>query len=154
MKKLDLELVVGLFMVAGIACLAWLSIRLGSLEVVGFGRYNLTATFSNVGGLKTGSSVAIAGVEIGRVKRIVLEDYEATVTLAIAKGIVIKEDAIASIKTRGLIGEQFVEISPGGSEEILKPGERIRETEPAISLESLIAKYIFTPSSSPPSKGK
>jgi len=147
MKKLDLELIVGLFMVVGIGCLAWLSIRLGSLEVVGFGRYELKAKFSNTGGLKSGSSVAIAGVEIGRVKRIVLEEYRATVTLAIQKGFEIQEDATALIKTRGLIGEMFVEIAPGGSVTILKPGDTIENTQPAVDLISLIAKYIFSPSS-------
>jgi phospholipid/cholesterol/gamma-HCH transport system substrate-binding protein len=143
MRKLDLELVVGLFMVAGIACLGWLSVRLGGLEVLGGGRYELRALFSNAGGLKTGSSVSIAGVEIGLVRRISLEDYHADVALAINYGTQIQEDAIAVIKTRGLIGEKFVEITPGGSDVILKPGERIRDTQPALDLESLISKYIF-----------
>ena len=147
MKKLDLELIVGLFMVVGIGCLAWLSIRLGSLEVVGFGRYDLKAVFSNIGGLKTGSSVAIAGVEIGRVKRIVLEEYRATVTLAIQKGVEIQEDAVPAIKTRGLIGEMIVDISPGGSLKMLKPGETFEHTQSAVDLISLLAKYIFSPSS-------
>ena len=144
MRKLDLEVVVGLFMIAGIACLAWLSVRLGGLEVMGGGRYELRAHFSNAGGLRTGSSVAIAGVDIGLVKRISLDDYRARVVLAIKKGISIQEDAIAVIKTRGLIGEKFVEITPGGSDVVLQPGEQVRETQPAIDLESLISKYMFS----------
>jgi len=155
MKKRNLELIVGIFMIAGIACLAWLSIRLGSFEVFSFGRYRLKAVFSQIGGLKTGSRVVIAGVEIGRVESIRLEDYEALVTLAINRGVEIQDDAIASVKTRGLIGEKFVEISgligekfveisPGASDVVLKPGEQIRETQPAVDLESLIAKYVFS----------
>jgi phospholipid/cholesterol/gamma-HCH transport system substrate-binding protein len=149
MRKLDLELVVGLFMVAGILCLAWLSIRLGSMEVLGGGRYDLKATFSNIGGLKTGTSVTIAGVEIGRVKRIALDldEYKASVVLAINRGIPIQDDAMAIVKTRGLIGEKFVEITPGASETFLKPGETISRTQPAVDLESLISKYIFSPQS-------
>ena len=130
-------------MVAGVACLAYLSIRLGGLEVTGGGRYELEARFAQIGGLKTDSAVVIAGVEIGRVARIRLDNYRAVVTLAIKHKVQIQEDAIASVKTRGLIGEKYVEISPGASDVALKPGERIRETEPAVDLESLIAKYIF-----------
>lgn len=144
MRKLDAELVVGLFMVAGIACLGWLSIRLGGLEVIGGGRYELKARFSQIGGLKTAASVVIAGVEVGRVRAIRLEDYRATVTLAINQGVEIHEDAIASIRTRGLIGEKYVEVSPGGSDVVLKPGEFIRETEPAVDIEALISKYVFS----------
>lgn len=143
MRKLNVEFAVGLFMVAGIACLAYLSIRLGGLEVMGGGRYYLEARFTQIGGLKTGSAVVIAGVEVGRVARIRLEGHQAVVTLAINNGVEIQDDAIASVRTRGLIGEKFVEISPGASDVILRPGERIRETEPAVDLESLIAKYIF-----------
>jgi phospholipid/cholesterol/gamma-HCH transport system substrate-binding protein len=80
---------------------------------------------------------------MGYVKRIALEDYQASVLLGIAAGTEIQEDAIASVKSRGLLGGAFVAISPGGSDVVLRPGQRIRETEPAIDLESLIAKYAF-----------
>jgi phospholipid/cholesterol/gamma-HCH transport system substrate-binding protein len=143
MKKVDLELAVGLFIIAGIICLGYLSIKLGKLEIVGERGYEIYGVFSNIGGLKVGSSVEIAGVNVGRVKSIVLDDYQARVVFNFPKGLTIQEDAIASIKTRGLIGEKYIEITPGGSEKVIKPGGRIRETQPAIDIEELISKFVF-----------
>jgi phospholipid/cholesterol/gamma-HCH transport system substrate-binding protein len=99
--------------------------------------------FSNIGGLKVGSSIEIAGVNVGRVTSIVLDNYQAHVVLNFTKDLRIQEDAIAAVKTRGLIGEKYVEITPGGSEEIIKPGGRIQETQPAIDIEGLISKFAF-----------
>jgi phospholipid/cholesterol/gamma-HCH transport system substrate-binding protein len=82
-------------------------------------------------------------VEVGRVKQIFLDDYEAKVVMNLPVDLKIQEDAIASIKTKGLIGEKYIEISAGGSEKILKPGDVIRETEPAVDLEQLISKFVF-----------
>lgn len=143
MKKVDLELAVGLFMIAGIICLGYLSIKLGRMEVFGERGYEVQAVFSNNGGLKTGSAVVIAGVEVGRVKDVSLEDYQARVLISLPLDVKVQEDAIASIKTKGLIGEKYVEISAGASEKILQPGERIRDTQPAIDLEQLISNYVF-----------
>jgi phospholipid/cholesterol/gamma-HCH transport system substrate-binding protein len=143
MRKFDLELAVGIFMIAGMVCLAYLTIKLGQLEVFGDKGYEIQAVFSSSGGLKTGSSVVIAGVEVGRVKKVVLDDYEARVTMSIPLEVKIQEDAIASIKTKGLIGEKYVEISPGGLDENLEPGGVIRDTQPPIDIEQLISKYIF-----------
>ncbi len=143
MKKFDLELAVGLFIIAGILCLGYLSIKLGKVEIGGKKGYEIYGVFSNVGGLKVGSSIEIAGVNIGRVTGVSLDDYQAHVVLNLPKGLKIQEDAIASVKTRGLIGEKYIEITPGGSEEIIKPGSRIQDTQPAIDMEDLIAKYVF-----------
>jgi phospholipid/cholesterol/gamma-HCH transport system substrate-binding protein len=143
MKKFDLELSVGLFIIVGIVCLGYLSIKLGKMEVLGGKGYEVKAIFSNSGGLKTGSSVAIAGVEVGRVKEIALDDYQARVTINLPVEVKIQEDAIASIKTKGLIGEKYIEITPGGAKEIVGPGGRIRDTQPAVDLEQLISSYIF-----------
>ena len=143
MKKFDLELTVGLFIIAGILCLGYLSIKLGKMEVWGGRGYDLYALFSEVGGLKSGASVEIAGVEIGRVKNITLDHYQARVVIDLSENVKIQEDAIASIKTKGLIGERYIEITPGGSEKIIGPGDRIRETQPAIDLEELISKFVF-----------
>jgi phospholipid/cholesterol/gamma-HCH transport system substrate-binding protein len=143
MRRFDLELAVGIFMIAGMVCLAYLTIKLGQLEVFGDKGYEIQAVFSSSGGLKTGSSVVIAGVEVGRVKKVVLDDYEARVTMSIPLEVKIQEDAIASIKTKGLIGEKYVEISPGGLDENLEPGGVIRDTQPPIDIEQLISKYIF-----------
>ncbi|OPX37692.1 MAG: outer membrane lipid asymmetry maintenance protein MlaD [Desulfobacteraceae bacterium 4484_190.2] len=143
MRKFDLELAVGIFMIAGMLCLAYLTIKLGQLEVLGDKGYEVQAVFSNSGGLKTGSSVVIAGVEVGRVKKVILDDYQARVTMSIPLEVKIQEDAIASIKTKGLIGEKYVEISPGGLDENLEPGGVIRDTQPPIDIEQLISKYVF-----------
>ena len=143
MKKIDLELAVGLFIIAGILCLGYLSVKLGKIEIIGERGYEIYGVFSNIGGLKVGSSVEIAGVNVGHVKSIVLDDFQARVVLNFPKDLPIQEDAIASIKTRGLIGEKYIEITPGGSEKVIKPGGRIRETQPAIDMEELISKFVF-----------
>jgi phospholipid/cholesterol/gamma-HCH transport system substrate-binding protein len=143
MKKFDLELAVGLFIIAGILCLGYLSIKLGKMEIVGKKGYEIYGVFSNIGGLKVGSSIEIAGVNVGRVTNIALDNYQAHVVLNFPKDLKIQEDAIAAVKTRGLIGEKYIEITPGGSEEIIKPGGRIQETQPAIDIEGLISKFAF-----------
>jgi len=143
MKKFDLELFVGLFILAGILCLGYLSIRLAKMEVFGEEGYQLHALFTDVGGIKEGASVVIAGVEVGRVKSISMEDYKAKVTLSLPQGLEVQEDAIASIKTKGLIGEKYIQITPGGAEDVIPDGGRIFETEPAVDLEQLISKFAF-----------
>ena len=93
--------------------------------------------------LKAGSAVEIAGVEIGRVESIGLADYQARVTLRVHSGVKLQEDVIASIKTKGLIGEKYIRISPGGSDKIIAPNGRIREVEAPVDFEELLSKYIF-----------
>lgn len=143
MKKFDLEVTAGLFMVAGILCLGYLSVKLGRMEVLASEGYEVYAVFTDVGGLKEGAQVVIAGVEVGRVKQISLEDYEARVIFDLDEDVRVQTDAMASIRTRGLVGEKYVEITAGGAEEIVQPGGRIRDTEPAVNLESLLSKYVF-----------
>lgn len=143
MRKFDLEFAVGLFMVMGILCLGYISIKLGKMEILGDKGYEVEAVFSNSGGLKTGSSVVIAGVDVGRVKRVALDDYQARVVLNLPLNVKIQEDAIASIKTKGLIGEKYVEITPGGADELIKPGGQIRDTQSAVDFEELISNYVF-----------
>ncbi|MCU0595851.1 MAG: outer membrane lipid asymmetry maintenance protein MlaD [Desulfobacterota bacterium] len=143
MRKFNVEFAVGLFVIAGILCLGYLSIKLGGMEVLGNQGYDVYALFSNSGGLKQGSSVMIAGVEVGRIRSIGLEDYQARIVMNLNKDVKIQEDAIAAIKTKGLIGEKFIEIAPGGSDKILSPGEKIRETLPPVDFEQLISKYVF-----------
>jgi len=142
-KRVNLQLIVGVFMILGMLCLAYLSIQVAKVEMWGTRGYEVFANFSDIGGLKSGSAVMIAGVNSGRVKRINLENYEAHVVLEIDRGLQLHEDAIVSIKTSGLIGEKFVQISIGSADGIIKPGGRIRQTESAIDLEALISKYAF-----------
>ena len=134
---------VGLFLVLGILALGYLSIKLGRVSFLGNTGYPITVEFPSVGGLKAGSSVEIAGVEIGRVESIGLADYQARVVLRVKRDVQLQEDSIASIKTKGLIGEKYVRISPGASDKLIGPGGKIREVEAPVDLEELISKYIF-----------
>ena len=134
---------VGLFLVLGILALGYLSIKLGRVSFLGNTGYPVTVEFPSVGGLKAGSSVEIAGVEIGRVESIGLADYQARVVLRLKRDVQLQEDSIASIKTKGLIGEKYVRISPGGSDKIIPPNGRIREVEAPVDFEVLLSKYIF-----------
>jgi len=142
MERGRLEFVVGLFVLVGILCLGYLAIKLGNLELVGGDYYELTADFSSSSGLKKGASVEIAGVEVGRVKSIILKEDQAQVVLAIEDGITVYNDAIASIKTRGIIGEKFMGLSPGGAGEPLTKGGTIVDTESGIDLEQVISQFI------------
>ena len=143
MRRFNVEIAVGIFVLAGILCLAYLSIKLSKMEMIG-GGYQIEAVFSNSGGLKDGAPVVISGVEVGRVKSIGLDsDYQAKVVMVLPEKIKIQEDAIASIKTKGLIGEKYVEIIPGASDIVLKAGDRIRDTQPAVDLEQLISSFVF-----------
>lgn len=139
----EIEIGVGLFMLVGIFALAYLSISLGQVDLFGARGYTVHADFPTVGGLKAGAAVEIAGVPVGRVESIQLKDYQARVFMHITNGIQIQTDAIVSIKTKGLIGEKFVQISPGGSDKIVPPGGRLTEVEAPVDMEELISKYIF-----------
>jgi phospholipid/cholesterol/gamma-HCH transport system substrate-binding protein len=143
MDRSRVNIVVGLFVVLGIVALGYLSIQLGQVSFLGGRGYAVTVDFPSVGGLKAGSAVEIAGVEIGRVESIGLADYQARVTLRVHSGIKLQEDVIASIKTKGLIGEKYIRISPGGSDKIIQPNGRIREVEAPVDFEELLSKYIF-----------
>lgn len=143
MKRFDLELSVGIFVLAGIICLGYLSVKLAKMEILGGDRYEVYAIFSDIGGLQAGSSVAMAGVDVGRVSSISMEDYEARVVLSLPNDIKLQEDTIASIKTRGLIGEKYLSLTPGGSENIIEPGGRIRDAVAPVDVLELISKYVF-----------
>jgi phospholipid/cholesterol/gamma-HCH transport system substrate-binding protein len=143
MKRAELEFIVGIFIIAGILCLGYLSTKYAKMEVVGDNGYQLVAVFPNIGGLKNGALVEIAGVKIGRVRDISLDNYRARIVLTINSNVQIQDDAIARIKTKGLLGEKFVDIVPGGSDSILKKGEKIQETQPPVDIEELISKFVF-----------
>jgi phospholipid/cholesterol/gamma-HCH transport system substrate-binding protein len=143
MTRINTEVVVGFFLLLGLLALGYLAVKLGKMEVVGSSGYTVQATFSNVAGLRVGTSVEIAGVDIGWVEGISLKHYQAVVAFRIKDGVQLPEDSIASIRTKGLIGEQFVRISPGGAERNLLPGSEIKETEPPVDIMELIANYAF-----------
>jgi phospholipid/cholesterol/gamma-HCH transport system substrate-binding protein len=145
MKKWSVEVAVGLFVLLGIACVGYLTIRLGKMEIIGDNYYTVSARFQSIAGLKAGSEVELAGVPVGQVEGFSLdqERWMAVVQMKIMKSIVLTEDVIASIKTAGLIGDKYIKLSPGVSDVPLKPGGTIIETESALDIEELISKFVF-----------
>lgn len=145
MKKLSIEMIVGLFLLAALLSFSYLAIRMGDLEMFRDPGYGVSARFVSISGLKEGALVELAGVKIGKVTDIELDrgEYEAVVQMSIDQGVNLQDDSIASIRTAGIIGDRFVNITPGGSDDFLGPGDEIEETESAISLEELVSKYIF-----------
>ena len=138
-------MVVGVFLLAGFLSFAWLAVKMGDINPFANETYPVTARFTSISGLKEGSTIELAGVVVGKVSGIELDtgDYEAVVQLNIDKQVELQDDSIASIRTAGIIGDKYIKISPGGSDIILEAGDEIEETEPAISLEELVSKYIF-----------
>ena len=145
MRKASIEIAVGVFVMVGLICVCYLAIRLGQLEVMGGNYYELNARFTSVTGLTRGAQVEMAGVEIGQVNDIQLDPVTqvALVTLRIQKTVEVTDDVIASVRTSGLIGDKFIKLSPGGSDELLKAGDFITETESALDIEELISKHVF-----------
>jgi phospholipid/cholesterol/gamma-HCH transport system substrate-binding protein len=142
MRRANLELTVGVFVLLGMACLAYLAINLGKLEIYGEG-YQIFANFDGASGLKTGAAVEVAGVEVGRVVSIRLTPQsQARVSIKLQTGLKIHDDAIASIRTKGIIGDKFVKLSPGSSEKLVPHGGTIINTEAGIDLEELLGSYI------------
>jgi phospholipid/cholesterol/gamma-HCH transport system substrate-binding protein len=136
------EIVVGFFVLVGIACLGYLAIKLGKLEVLGGSGYTVFADFPSVAGLKNGDPVEIAGVRIGRVEAIQLADDRARLQLRVEDGVKLQDDVIASVRSRGLIGDKFVLLTPGASDKIIPPGGKIRETESPPDITDLIGKFV------------
>lgn len=145
MRQSSVEMGVGVFVLLGIICVGYLTFRLGEVEILGDKYYPLNARFTSVTGLKVGAQVEIAGVQVGQVDAIALDskDLVAMVRLKIKEGLKLSDDVIASIKSAGLLGDKYVQLSPGGGDRILKPGDMIIETEPALDIEALISKYAF-----------
>lgn len=145
MKKYTMETTVGIFVLVGLLCVAYLTIKLGKLEVVGGDTYAIKARFKDITGLKNGAYVEMAGVRIGRVSGIILDTKTnmPVVTMEIENGVKLTDDAIASVKTSGLIGDKFIKVSPGGSDDLLRPGGMIVDTESSVELGDLIGKYVF-----------
>ena len=145
MKKYSIETIVGIFVVIGLICVAYMTIKLGKVSLLGDNYYSLYANFSSVSGLRVGNPIEIDGIEVGRVENLIFdqEKQTAVAVLKIRKDIKVYDDAGASIKTAGLIGDKFINIEPGGGGQILKPGGRISETNAPIDIEELISKYAF-----------
>lgn len=145
MNMVKLEMTVGTFMLIGILCLGYVSIKLGKMEISGGDYYSITAAFDSVSGLKPGARVEVAGVEVGKVDKITLDSKSGDRALAFLKiksGVKITDDVIASVRTSGIIGDKFIKLRPGGSDKMLKNNDIIHETESAIDIEELVSKFI------------
>ncbi|MGM0425340.1 MAG: outer membrane lipid asymmetry maintenance protein MlaD [Thermodesulfobacteriota bacterium] len=144
-KGYKVESIVGAFVLLGLVCLGYLTMQLGQVQFFGPDYYQLQARFSNVGGLRSGNSVQIAGVQVGQVQDIELdqERYVALVQLQIREGVRLTDDTMAAIKTSGLIGDKYISLSPGGSGIYLEPGETIIETQSPFDIQEMLGKYVF-----------
>jgi len=140
-----METIVGIFVVIGLLCIGYMTIKFGKLGMFGGDYYILYARFTSVSGLRVDSPVEMEGIEVGRVEQLIIDQDKqmAVLKLRIQKDIRVYEDAIASIKTSGLIGDKLIKIDPGGGGDILKPGGTITETTSALDIEDLISKYAF-----------
>ncbi|MBU0973679.1 MAG: outer membrane lipid asymmetry maintenance protein MlaD [Proteobacteria bacterium] len=145
MDKRKIEFYVGMFVIAGVICIGYLVISIGEFRYFSQDRYSVYGYFSSVSGLKDGARVEIAGVEIGNVSGISIdrERLLAKVVFSIDREIELSEDSIASVKTSGIIGQKYIDISPGGADDILGDGDRIDNTESSLNIESLVRKFIF-----------
>ena len=142
MKERRLEAVVGLFVVVGLGCLGYLSVQLARVQLFGSNTYTLTAVFPTVSGLRSGASVEIAGVTVGHVQSVDLAGFDAVVSMRVRKDVQLSKDAIVSIRTRGLIGEKYLRVSQGADERMIQAGGRVREVEPPLDFEEMIAQLI------------
>ena len=145
MKKYAMETTVGIFLVFGLLCIGYMTVKLGHVSLLGDNTYSLFARFTTVSGLRAGSPVNMLGIEVGRVGRLTMDqkDQKVVVEIRIQKDIKVYDDALASIKAEGLIGDMFLSIEPGGAGKLLGPGGTITETQPAVDIVDLIGKYAF-----------
>ena len=145
MKKYSHETMVGIFVVIGLLCVGYMTVKLGNVSLFGDDSYLVYARFNSVSGLRIDNPVEMLEIEIGRVTGLKMDqkDQVALVEMKIKNGIKVYDDAIASIKTAGLIGSRYVGIDPGGSGDLLKPGDTITDTESPFDIGGLIGKYAF-----------
>lgn len=145
MKNNGVEFWVGLFIICGFLAFGYMALQLGEIPFLSSSKsYTITAQFDNISGIKKGASVQIAGVLVGQVSSIWLdEDGFANVALQIDKGVEVALDSMASVKSQGLIGDKFIQLSLGGDEEFFHEGDVLTDTESAVDIESLISKFAF-----------
>ncbi|MCP4720005.1 MAG: outer membrane lipid asymmetry maintenance protein MlaD [Desulfobacteraceae bacterium] len=146
MNRRNIELYVGLFVIAGFISIGYLILSIGEFSFFPKNRYSVHGYFASISGLKQGARVELAGVEIGSVSKISIdrERLVAKVVFSINRDMELSDDSIASVKTSGIIGQKYIDISPGGSYDILNDGDEIENTESSMDIESLIRKFIFS----------
>ena len=145
MNQHKMETIVGIFVLLGLLCVGYMTVKLGKVSFFKDDAYRITAGFISVTGLRTGNPVDMWGIEIGTVEKIIMdqENQKAVVEMKIKKDVKIYDDAIASIKTEGLMGDQYISIDPGGSGTLIKPNGTITETQAPVDIIGLISKYAF-----------
>ena len=145
MKKYKIETIVGIFVIFGMLCVGYMTVKLGKVDFLSNNSYPLVAKFTTVTGLRVGSPVNILGIDVGRVEKITMDqaNQKAVVEIRIKKDIKIYDDAIAAIKTEGMIGDKYLDIDPGGSGTLLGPSGVITDTQAAVDIVELISKYAF-----------
>lgn len=146
MKKTSLDVLVGLFVLLGVAALLFLALKAGNMSGLSFQpTYKVTMRFDNIGGLKARAPVKSAGVIVGRVTGVTFDDhtFQARVTASIDKKYQFPKDSSAKIQTSGLLGEQYVGLEPGGDDKMLKDGDTIEMTQSALVLENLIGQFLY-----------
>ena len=154
MERTTLDLWVGMFVVAGVAALSMLALKVGNLSTYNMSEsYQVHAYFTNVGGLKPEAAIKSAGVLVGRVTGITLDTqrYEADVEMSLDKRYQFPKDTFAKILTSGLLGEQYIGLEPGGDSVMLKNGDQVKMTQSAVVLEDLISKFLFSKATAPAS---
>jgi phospholipid/cholesterol/gamma-HCH transport system substrate-binding protein len=155
MKRATIDLWVGIFVAIGLASVAFLSLKVANLTTAGSGpTYSLYAEFDNIGGLKVKAPIKSSGVVVGRVAKIELnpENYRARATIVMNAQYKFSRDTSAEILTAGLLGEQYIGVTQGGDEDLLKEGDRIAITSSALVLEQLIGKFMTSMAEKPSAK--
>lgn len=145
MPNSRMEIFVGIFLLIGFIALGWLALQLGEIPwLTGSKTYQLNAEFNNISGVKEGADVQVAGVVVGKVRQLRLNvDRQALVIMQLDKQLTVPVDSIASVKSQGIIGDKYIQITLGGDESVYKPGGTIVDTESSVDLESLISKFAF-----------
>ncbi|MCX5812450.1 MAG: outer membrane lipid asymmetry maintenance protein MlaD [Proteobacteria bacterium] len=154
MKKYSMETAVGIFVLIGLVCVGYMTVKLGKVSLFGEDTYPLYARFVSASGLRVGSTVEVYGLEVGSVKslNIDIDKQMAVVGIAVNKSLKVYDDAAATIKTSGLIGDKYLKIDPGGSGEPIKQGGFITQTSVPADIEDLIGKYAFGDAKKEPNK--
>ncbi len=146
MRKSAIDVWVGIFVAIGLLAALFLALKVGNMNAVSFQpTYTITARFDNIGGLKPQAPVKSAGVVVGRIADIRFEDttYQATVTMTLERNYQFPKDSSAKILTSGLLGEQYVGLEAGGSDQMLAQGNMITQTQSAVVLENLISQFLY-----------
>ena len=146
MRKSAIDVWVGIFVAIGLLAALFLALKVGNMNAVSFQpTYTITARFDNIGGLKPRAPVKSAGVVVGRIADIRFDDttYQATVTMTLERSYQFPKDSSAKILTSGLLGEQYIGLEAGGSDDMLLAGEKITQTQSAVVLENLISQFLY-----------